>query len=71
LRVDLITNTQVLAKKPFKKVEVQLDCNGVMIRATEIFRHNDSLDDLKHELINKGYKINWTVYQELLKLNWF
>lgn len=61
----------VLAKKPFSKVEVELRFDAMSIIANERFKHNGNLDDLKHELLNNGYKIDWDVYQFLMKLKWF
>lgn len=69
--MEFITDTQILARKLFKKVEVQLDYGGLLIRTEDYLGHSESLDDLKHKLINAGYKINWDVYQKLLNLNWF
>lgn len=62
---EFINNKHVFASKPGKKIHAYCDGHTLELTGQDLIDYSD-FNDIKSHLINKGYNINWGLFQFLL-----
>lgn len=65
---SIVFGYPVLATKRFKKVRIHMSSDVITLDNIDFRPKFKNPNDLKSELLNHGYKINWDIFSDLLEL---